>query len=371
MHPLLTLAPPFGSSTTQAHAFQMERLRAQELEASLDRLCVATSIKAADTERQRQQFKEAQQALPALQLAHEEVVALREQLLERVTELDRELLAERRLASGLRQGVADKEQQLTMLVAEVERLQGRPVPLAGSGGSSLVGHSPAALITAHLVTFSSLAELVDKNSQLLAVARSLADELDASRQGVEARVAMARSEEAVEARRRISELAQTCKALEAEAQAADAELRNKRGKGAAAGELEASRSRVAELEEMVAQLHREKAQGGTIQQQQLAAAQSAAATARGDASDARAQQQVEAAKAAALQQQLSEAHARAERISRQLSESQQLAQQLEGEVEQASYQQYNELGSGVLGGRVCDYDVYVPQRNQQQKTGLT
>jgi hypothetical protein len=94
----------YANGVSQTHAFRMERLRAQELEASLDRLCTAANRKAADSDRQRREYEGVRAALAALQSVHAEAVARAGQLSARAAELERELAAERHLEAGIRQG---------------------------------------------------------------------------------------------------------------------------------------------------------------------------------------------------------------------------------------------------------------------------
>jgi chromosome segregation ATPase len=335
----------------------MERLRAQELEANLDRLCVAASRKAAGIDRQRSEFEAAAAAHATLQAAHGEAAARGAALGARVAELERDLSGERRLASGLRQGLADKERQVAALTAEVERLSGRPLPPGGDGEVAAPpggGLDAAAVIDTRLVTFRSLGQLVEKNSQLLAVARGLADDLEASRVGLEARYAEARASEAAETERRIAELTEMCSSLAAEAaackRAADEALRDRQardqdaatgggggaGGGASAAELEAARKRVAELEGTVSQLRSDAAESSALLRQQLEAARGAEAASRGEAASARAQHKVLANASAALQQQLADAQARGERLAAQLTEQRGLVERLEGQLEDVS-----------------------------------
>ena len=186
----------------------MERLRAGELEANLDRLCVAAARRAGDIDRRRADYEGAAAAHASLSAAHAEALSRAAALSARVSEGEGELAAERRLAAGLRQGLADKGRQLAVLTAEVERLQGRGVAMADdeAGAVDAGALDPASVISARLVTFTSLAALVEKNGQLLAVARSLADDLDAARAGVDARFAESRAAEAAETERRIAQL---------------------------------------------------------------------------------------------------------------------------------------------------------------------
>lgn len=328
----------------------MERLRAQELEASLDRLCIAANRKAADIDRQRQEFEGARAAHAALQTMHAEAVVRQQQLSTRISKLDKELSAEQRLAAGLRQGLADKERQVAVLTAEVERLHGRPVPDTGEGdGAAAAGGSmnAAAVIDTRLVTFVSLSQLVEKNSQLLAVARSLADDLDASRQGIEAKYAEMRAAEAADTERRIAELTDMCNALATEAQAckklADEALRDRQARdqgsphgrqtgGASAAELEAARGRIAELETAVSQLRSDSAETSSLLNQQLEAARAGESRARRDAAAAKAQQAVLSNAVTVLQQQVADSQTRAERMAGQLSEYRALVERLEDQV---------------------------------------
>jgi hypothetical protein len=336
----------------------MERLRAQELESNLDRLCVAASRKAADIERQRCEFEAARSAHAALQSVHAEVAARAAGLSARVSELERGLSGERRLAAGLRQGLADKERQVAVLMAEVERLSGRPVPPGGDGEpgapppGALLG--AAAVIDTRLVTFRTLGQLVEKNSQLLAVARSLADDLESSREGIEARYAQARAAEAADTERRVAELTEMCAALASEAAAckrtADEALRDRQardqasgggeggggGGGASSADLEAARKRAAELETTVSQLRADMAEESALLKQQLDAARTAEAAARSEAAAARAQQRVLANASGAMQQQLADAQGRAERLAGQLNEQRNLVERLEGQLEDVS-----------------------------------
>jgi len=333
----------------------MERIRAQELEANLDRLCVAASRKAADIDRQGCEYEGARAAYVALQASHAEAVARSQQLAAKLAELEGDLRSEKRLAGGLRQGMADKERQLTVLMAEVERLQGRNVSIADDGSiSDTAGLSDASvLISSRLVTFRSLAQLVEKNSQLLAVARSLADDLDASRQGLEAKYAQMRAAEAADTERRIAELTEMCNALATEAQAckrtADQALRDRQQRDQAStdgagssgdtgmgggAELTLARDRVAALETEVSQLRKELSDKTTLLQQQLEAARAAEGSARSEAASARAQLQIQANAYAALQQQVVDAQARAERFATQLAEQRSLVERLEGQLEQ-------------------------------------
>jgi hypothetical protein len=335
------------------HAYRMERLRAAELEANLDRLCVAANRKANDIGRQRKEYEGARAAHVALQAVHAEAMARAAQQGARLAELERDLTAERRTVAGLRQGLADKERQLGVFVAEVERLNGRPLPestpASFAGATANDSLDAAGIIDARLVTFASLGQLVEKNSQLLAVARSLADDLDAARSGVEARVAEIRSTEAAETERRISELTAMCTALAAEAQAckraADEALRDRQaggaggsggagGPGPEAAELEAARKRIGELETTVSHLRTDGAETAALLKQQLEAARSDAASARADAASARAQQQVLSNASRALQQQAADAQARGERLATQLGDQRGLVERLEGQLEE-------------------------------------
>jgi DNA repair exonuclease SbcCD ATPase subunit len=256
--------------------------------------------------------------------------------------------------------LADKERQVAVLTAEVERLQGRPVPPGGDGdgNTALLGSGAldaAGVINLRLVTFRSLAELVERNSQLLAVARSLAEDLDASRQGLEAKYAAARAAESADVEQRIAELTEMCNALATEAQACkraadealrDRQVRDQAGCGgggggraegtqaAAAAELEAACARVKELEAALSQLRTDAAESAAFMQQQLDAARSAEGASRSDAATARAQQQVLSNAAAALQQQVADANARVERLTGQLSSHRDLVERLEVQLEQ-------------------------------------
>jgi hypothetical protein len=327
----------------------MERARADELEASLDRLSVATASKAADAQRDRDEAEAARADLAALRAAHAEAVAQSRQLSAREAELTRDVEGERRLSAGLRRALADKERQVSVLAAEVERLHGRPVPPGGGdaapplpGGASL---DAAAVIDARLVTFRSLHQLVERNTQLLSVARSLADDLDASRQGAEARVAEARASEAADLEARIAELTDTCAALATEAaackRAADEAARDGQSRDqasdsaprAAAAELKAALDRTAALEAEVAALRGAAAEARSLQQQ-LEAARSAASSARSEAAAAAAQQQIASNAAAASQQQLTAANASVQRLSTQLRDRQSAVERLEGQLEQ-------------------------------------
>jgi len=330
----------------------MERIRAQELEANLDRLCVAASRKAADIDRQRKEYEGARAAHVALQAVHSDAVARSQQLAARVTELEGDLGSEKRLTTSLRQGLADKERQLTALTAEVQRLSGNPVQADdGSGAAAAESALDAGgVIDSRLVTFNSLAQLVEKNSQLLAVARSLADDLDANRQALEAKYAQMRAAEAADTERRIAELTEMCNALVTEAQAckrtADEALRDRQQRDQSGGsdstvcgpetaaDLEAARRRVAELETTVSQLRSDAAESAALLKQQLEAARAGESAARSDAAAALAHQQVLTNASATLQQQVASSQARAERLAGQLGEHRSMVERLERQMEE-------------------------------------
>jgi hypothetical protein len=363
----------------------MERARAEELEASLDRLCIAASRKAADIDRQRADFEAAASAHAALQAAHAEALAQGQALAARAAEAERELAAERRLAAGARQGLADKERQVAVLAAEVERLQGRQVTTddAPGGPSPGDGADAGAIISARLVSFRSVAQLVERNTQLLAVARSLADDLDAARQGAVAQLEAARASAAAgggpapadpETERRIAELTEMCTALAAEAaackRAADEALRDSAGRDQAGGgspsrarargggsgsssELEAAERRIADLEAALAAQRQKAADAADALQQQVDAARAAERAARGDEAAARAQQEVAAAAAASLQQQLGDAQARGERLAGQAAEHRSQLERLEAQLEQVGSLGWRRLGQTRATGLHC------------------
>jgi DNA repair exonuclease SbcCD ATPase subunit len=191
-----------------------------------------------------------------------------------------------------------------------------------------------------------VAELVERNSQLLAVARSLAEDLDASRQGLEAKIAEARAAEAADTERRIAELTETCAALAAQAQAcqrtADEALRDRQVREGEAGrnasvpaaELQAARSQVETLEAEVARLHSTAAESQASLQKQLDTALGAEAVARSNAAAARAEQQLLANESAELHRQVADAQAQAAQLSQQLNEQRCMVERLEAQQEQ-------------------------------------
>ena len=343
----------------------MERARAEELESSLDQLCLAASRKAADIDMERAAFEAARASHTMLQAAHAEVLARNEALTTRVAEAERELAAERRLAAGARQGLADKERQVAVLAAEVERLQGRNVSMEDDGGSPGDGGDAASIISARLVTFRSVVHLGERNSQLLAVARSLADDLDTARQqGAVAALQLEQQKGAAsvgtagtgpdsETERRIAELTEMCTVLAAEAaackRAADEALsRDSYGRdqasggspgcggarGGGGGELESVQRRLEEAEAVLTAQRQKAADAAAALQQQVDAARSAERVARSEEAAARAAQQVAANSATALQQQLGDAQSRSERLAVQVAEQRGQLERLEGQLEQ-------------------------------------
>jgi hypothetical protein len=318
-------------------------------------------------EKERREYEAARSALADLKADAAAASAQSLELGERAAGLARDLEAERRLSCGLRRGLADKERQLAVVLAEVERLAGRSLAEAGDAAASdpttaAAGELDAAgVIDLRLVTFASLAQLVERNSQLLLVARGLAEEVDAGRRDAEARIADARAAEAAETERRVEELTATCTALAAEAQAckraAEAALRN-RGTSSvsslgpeAAAELQAANERVTSLEASLEQARADAASSAALLQEQIETARAAESAARNEVASARAERQLQLSAAEGLRQQLEDALERGERLTAQLAEQRSTGHRLEGQIMEVRWHVQHTASLGWALGR--------------------
>jgi hypothetical protein len=128
--PWHALSPP-SFSTSQADAFRSEHASRRQLERQLDALCqqVQRRMAAASAQDARHDALVMQQESTAAELAEAlgQVRMLQAQLREAAGTAD----DMRREAALLGTALADKERQVAVLVAETERLQGRPVRSTG------------------------------------------------------------------------------------------------------------------------------------------------------------------------------------------------------------------------------------------------
>eukprot|EP00878_Enallax_costatus_P016264 GHUV01017061.1.p1 GENE.GHUV01017061.1~~GHUV01017061.1.p1 ORF type:complete len:702 (+),score=287.51 GHUV01017061.1:1505-3610(+) len=291
-----------------ADAFRNEHASRRHLERQLDALCQQVQRRMAQATAQQQEHEQLAQAhqstLRDLEEAQGQVRLLQAQLREsagKVSDVQRE-------AAMMRQALKDKERQIALLTAEVERLQGRPVPDISGAAPPLAGGvlSGQDVISEGLITFGSIQELVSINTKLQIVARQVVAEAEKSKEEVAATYRQRWEAEQAALQAETERLRQLCSRLTAEVQQHRSNPHQSPGSGhrpatpAAAGSPDHSTGS-AELQQQVDDL---KAQLEDVQTQletthtdanntigmlreQLAEARTATAAARGEAAQVR------------------------------------------------------------------------------------
>ncbi|KAJ9530570.1 hypothetical protein QJQ45_012490, partial [Haematococcus lacustris] len=204
-----TAADVYDMYMEMAEAWRQERGQVRRLEAYIETIAAEVAAKAGNMERERVQRAAVEAAHAALQ---ESSAALREGLRQaewqlvrarqvwsgqpgvcvwgglQVTTLRADLQRLERERGGLQQSVTDQGRQLAQLLEEVSRLHGTPLARSGSQGPE-AGHGLTAdqlltssdIISARLVTFRTVGELVEQNRRLLALSRQLSADNERSR----------------------------------------------------------------------------------------------------------------------------------------------------------------------------------------------
>jgi hypothetical protein len=173
-------------------AWLEERGKVRRLEVYLEQVAGEVAARAASLERERAEREALEAAHSALQESLREASAERQvaerRLEQQVSEVQR-LLREKEWAE---RSVADLQQQVAQLLADTQRLRGEPLAPGSSGGglsAEQLVTSADQVISAKLVGFGTVQELVLQNRRILSLVRQLSSENERSKAEVRAELA--------------------------------------------------------------------------------------------------------------------------------------------------------------------------------------